>query len=48
MDVMNAPRLTIPNAFQQADKEGHLMLTTGARLLQKQAKAFVAFIRSRR
>lgn len=48
MDVMNIPRLTIPNAFEQADEDGKLHLTTSAPFLQKQAKAFVAFIRSRK
>ena len=49
MDVMNAPRLTIPNALLQADEDEKLHLNTAsAAHLQKQAGAFTAFIRSRR
>lgn len=47
MDVMNAPRLTIPNAFQQADNEGKLTLTTSYPYLEKQAAAFIKFVQSR-
>ena len=46
MKVMNQPRLTIPNAAQQADKEGILTLTTSAAYLEKQAQAFLSFIES--
>lgn len=49
MDVMNAPRLTIPNALLQADEEGKLILSAMSKeRLQKQAAAFTAFIRSRK
>ncbi len=44
MRVMNAPRLTIPNAEQQLDEAGKLALTTSARYLEKQANAFLAFL----
>jgi len=44
MKVMNQPRLTIPSASQQADKDGHLTLTVSAPYLEKQAQAFVGFI----
>lgn len=46
MKVMNLPRLTIPNAVQQLDKDGVLQLTSSAPYLQKQAEAFISFIRS--
>jgi len=47
MDVMNLPRLTIPNAAQQLDQDGMLRLTSSAPYLQKQAEAFIAFITNR-
>ncbi len=43
-NVMNFPRLTIPNITQQADEAGHLALTTSLPYLQKQADAFLKFI----
>jgi len=46
MKVMNLPRLTIPNAAQQMDQEGRLALSTSAPLLEKQAEAFISFIKS--
>lgn len=46
MKVMNAPRLTIPSAMQQLDADGKLQLTVSAPFLQKQAEAFVAFLRN--
>ncbi len=48
MDVMNAPRLKVPNAYTQADENDKLTLTVSTKFLNKQAEAFVAFIRSRR
>lgn len=48
MDVMNLPRLTIPNAGQQVNEQGQLELTVSAPYLEKQADAFVSFIRSRK
>lgn len=47
MDVMNAPRLTIPNAMQQLNREGGLELTESVPYLEEQAKEFLNFIRSR-
>ena len=47
MDVMNVPRLTVSNALQQVDKDGRLALAASARYLEKQATAFVEFIRNR-
>lgn len=48
MDVMNAPRLTIPNAMGMHNKEGKFNLGASRSYLEKQADAFLAFIRSRR
>ncbi len=42
-DIMNLPRLTIPNAMQQAPG-GKLALTVSAPFLQKQAEAFLKYI----
>lgn len=44
MRVMNAPRLTIPNAGQQVNEDGRLALTTSAPYLAKQVEAFLRFI----
>lgn len=44
MRVMNAPRLTIPNAYQQADEGGRLALATSAPYLAKQVEAFLRFV----
>ena len=46
MSVMNSPRLTIPNAAQQLNKDGRLELTASAPYLQKQVEAFITFIRN--
>ena len=43
-NVMNFPRLAIPNVSQQADEAGHLSLTTSLPYLQKQADAFLKFM----
>jgi chromate reductase len=48
MEVMNLPRLTIPNALQQANKEGKLELVSSAPFLAKQAEAFIKFVESRK
>ncbi len=47
MDVMNAPRLTIPNAMQQLDGEGKLILKESYPFLEKQANAFIHFLQRR-
>jgi len=47
MKVMNAPRLTIPNAGQQLDADERLALTASAKYLQRQADAFLAFLLER-
>ncbi len=44
MDVMNVPRLTIPNAMQQLDSDGKLTLKASYPYLEKQAIAFLSFI----
>ena len=45
MKVMNQPRLTIPHAAQQTDAEGRLVLSASAPFLEKQAQAFLDFIK---
>ncbi len=45
MNVMNSPRLAIPNAAQQVNEDGRLELTASAPYLQKQAEAFITFMR---
>ncbi len=47
MDVMNVPRLTIPNAMQQVDSEGKLTLKISYPYLEKQVDAFIDFIQRR-
>lgn len=47
MDVMNSPRLTIPNAMQQIDSDGRLTLKESYPYLEKQANAFINFIQKR-
>lgn len=47
MDVMNTPRLTIPNAMQQLDGEGKLSLKESYPYLEKQANAFINFLQTR-
>ena len=45
MKVMNQPRLTIPNAKEQLDVNGRLILGHSAPYLEKQAQAFLRFIK---
>ena len=47
MDVMNVPRLKIPNAFQQIDEQGKLALKESYPFLKEQADAFLDFIHKR-
>lgn len=47
MDVMNTPRLIIPNAMQQVDNQGRLLLKTSNPYLEKQANAFINFVERR-
>lgn len=45
MRVMNWPRVTIPNAWQQLDEEKELRLSAqSAGFLEKQANAFLTFV----
>lgn len=48
MDVMNAPRLTIPGAMQQVDSQDNLILKINYAELTEQAKSFINFIEKRR
>ena len=48
MKVMNQPRLAIPNAKQQMTGDGRLVLSASAPMLEKQAQAFIEFIKSQR
>ncbi len=45
MKVMNAPRLTVPFASQQVDEQGKLVLRDSYPYLEKQASAFLDFVR---
>ena len=45
MKVMNIPRLTIPNVLDQTNGNGQLALVSSAPFLEKQAEAFLRFIR---
>lgn len=47
MDVMNAPRITIPNAMDLVDEEGQLDLKDHVDRMEKQAEAFMKFIEKR-
>ena len=47
MDVMNAPRVTIPNAMQELDNQGKLILKTSYSYLEEQADAFINFVQRR-
>jgi chromate reductase len=44
MNVMNAPRLTIPNAMNQLDADGKPVLKASYPYLKRQADAFLDFI----
>jgi len=47
MDVMNMPRLIIPQVMKQLDSNGKLALKESYPYLEKQANAFVEFIQKR-
>ena len=47
MDVMNVPRLKIPNTFQQIDQQGKLALKESYPFLEEQVDAFLDFIHRR-
>lgn len=46
MRVMNVPRLTIPSVGKQLDRDGRLALTVSRPFLEKQADAFLEFIKT--
>ena len=48
MDIMNQPRLVIPNGLEQVNEEGKLILTSSLPYLQKEADAFVKFTSDRK
>jgi len=45
MKIMNQPRLTIPNAGSQTNEEGMLVLAQSLPFLEKQADAFLMFVK---
>lgn len=47
MDVMNKPRLAVPNVSGQLDEQGALKLQSSMPQLEKQAAAFIKFIEQR-
>jgi len=47
MDIMNSPRLTIPNAMQQLDIDGRLTLKASYPFLENQANVFIDFVEKR-
>jgi chromate reductase len=47
MDVMNAPRLTIPYILEQVDEQGRVVVTKSRKYLERQADAFLKFVRKR-
>ena len=48
MDIMNAPRLTIPNAMQQLDDKGELQLKASQPFLENQLNAYIKFLEDRK
>lgn len=48
MDVMNSPRVIIPYVMQQLDIDGKLKLKESYPYLEKQANAFIDFIKKRK
>ena len=44
MDIMNVPRLTIPNVGNQLDANDELLLNESESYLSKQAEAFIKYI----
>lgn len=46
MNVMNAPRLCIPNAMQQLNEKGKLELTSSDKFLKGQVDAFLSFLQN--
>lgn len=48
MDIMNYPRLTIPNLENQLDENGRLSLSSSHKYLERQVNAFLDFIKRRK
>ena len=49
MEIMNYPRVAIPQVFQQLDSEGKLALSdTSKDFLEKQIKSFASFVQKRK
>ena len=48
MDVMNSPRLTVPNAMQQLNDQGKLTLNTSQPFLEILVDAFIDFVLKRK
>lgn len=48
MDVMNFPRLPIPNVMKQVDENDRLVLTESAEFAEHHAKSFIKFIEKRK
>ncbi len=44
MDIMNAPRLTIPNVLNQVDEDGNLKLTESLEFLEGQVSAYLEYL----
>ena len=44
MDVMNSPRITIPNAMNLLDEQGKLVLGSSLPFLESQVDAFIGFV----
>lgn len=47
LDLMNQPRLTIPNCEQQLDEDGKLKLTVSQPFLETQVEAYLDFLKNR-
>lgn len=46
MNVMNVPRLTVPNAMEQMDSQGKLLLKDSFPYLERQVNAFIDFVKN--
>lgn len=43
---MNVPRLTVPNAMEQMDSQGKLLLKDSFPYLERQVNAFIDFVKN--
>lgn len=48
MDIMNFPRLTIPNVLEQVNQDDKLILSTSYPFLESQANAFIDFLKNKK